>query len=43
MSDKIYEPSNANMQQGARNVLKYLAEITYDSCKLTDSICVVRL
>ena len=30
MSDKIYEPSNANMQQGARNVLKYLAEITYE-------------
>ena len=27
MSDKIYEPSNANMQQGARNVLKYLASI----------------
>ena len=30
MSDKIYEPSNPCMQQGARNVLKYLSDITYD-------------
>jgi len=30
MSDKLYTPSNPNAQQGVRNVLKYLSDITYE-------------
>lgn len=30
MSDKTYMPANSCLQQGARNVLKYLSDITYD-------------
>lgn len=30
MSDKLYTSSNPNAQQGVRNVLKYLSDITYE-------------
>lgn len=30
MSDKLFTPSNPNAQQGVRNVLKYLSDITYE-------------
>ncbi len=30
MSDKLYIPVNANAQEGVRNVLKYLSDISYD-------------
>lgn len=30
MSDKIFLPANPNAQQGVKNVMKYLSDITYD-------------
>ena len=30
MSDKIFTPQNRNAQQGVRNVMRYLSDITYE-------------